>query len=168
MLLQNYVLGLWGNQCNGWVFTCSYLLRLLEKHNVLHLSFSVFFCFSATFFLEYRGIRSIKYFTDQRKANTVQLFIATKRNFSSLFFFFSSLLICYIVKTHIKQWTKTCLNKAEQNKGGRKEHIALAAIIYFGQVFVFCRLIKNRVGMVYTNNGYLKCLSTNSNFTLGT
>ena len=36
------------------------LLRLLEKHNALQLPFSIFFCFSATFFTEYQGIRSKK------------------------------------------------------------------------------------------------------------
>ena len=64
--------------CGGYV-----LLRLLEKHNALQLFFSVLFCFSATFFWEYRGIWSKKYFTDHRKA-TILLSVAIKGNCSGL------------------------------------------------------------------------------------
>ena len=75
--------------CRYWYISISitiynyfYLLRLLEKHNALQLHFSVFFCFSATFFPEYRAIQSKKYFTDQRSANAIELFACCyKRKF---------------------------------------------------------------------------------------
>ena len=61
------------------------LLRLLEKQNALHLPvFSIFF---STTFRKYRENRSQNYFTDHQTDNTIQLFVATKINFSGLFFF---------------------------------------------------------------------------------
>ena len=65
------------------------LVRLLERQNALHLPvFSIFFY---TTFPEYWKIWSKKkYFTDHQTANTSQIFVAKKRDFSDLFFFRTS------------------------------------------------------------------------------
>ena len=71
-----------------WVFlnrTMTYFLHLLEKQGALHLP--VFFTFFiSTAFPEYRGIQRKTNFTDHRTADTMQLFVAVKGNFSGLFF----------------------------------------------------------------------------------
>ena len=52
---------------------CVRFLRLFENQNTLHLPvFSILFSMT---FLEYRGTRSKKYFTDHRAGKTIQLSI---------------------------------------------------------------------------------------------
>ena len=65
---------------------CVSFLHLLVKHSVLHLPCYLFSSLVETF-LEYRRIRSKKFFTDYRTANAVQLIVAIKGGFSSLFFY---------------------------------------------------------------------------------
>ena len=66
----------------------SILLRLLENHNASYLP--IFF-FSSPPLLRNNGEFGAKsFFTDFRTANTIQLFVAIKKTFSGLFFFWSS------------------------------------------------------------------------------
>ena len=46
---------------------------------------------SVTFFQEYQEFGAKKYFIDHRTANTIQLFVIIKSNFSGLFFFWTIL-----------------------------------------------------------------------------
>ena len=62
------------------------LLRLLAKHYTLHLPFYLF-PFLVETLPKYQGIRSKKYFSQHPTANTIQLFVAIKRDFSGFFFF---------------------------------------------------------------------------------
>ena len=67
-------------------------LRLLEKHNTLQLPFSAFFfwSFSATCFWNIEKFGTKKYFTDQRIANAILLFLAIIEKISGLLFFWTS------------------------------------------------------------------------------
>ena len=60
-----------------------HLLRFLEMQN--NLPCFPIFCFFSTTFPGYRGMQSKNIF--YRPSNTIQLFVAVKRNFSGLFFF---------------------------------------------------------------------------------
>ena len=62
------------------------LLRLLVKHYTLHLPFYLF-PFLVETLPKYQGIRSKKCFSQHPTANTIQLFVAIKRDFSGFFFF---------------------------------------------------------------------------------
>ena len=70
-----------------WRRTYTYdFLHLLVRHNTLELPVSFF---SAERFWNIGEFWAKKHFRDYRTANTVQLFVAIKRNFSSLFFFWT-------------------------------------------------------------------------------
>ena len=47
----------------------------------------------------------------------------------------------HIIKIDVKWWAKTCLHRQNPNA----KQIAFAAVLYYGQVFVFSRLINKSV-----------------------
>ena len=63
----------------------------LERKIITDLLLSFSYFFFAETFPEYREFATKKYFAGQQTANTLQLFVAVKWNFSGLFFFWTSL-----------------------------------------------------------------------------
>ena len=93
-----------------------------------------------------------KYCTDHQTANTIQLFVHIKRNFFGSILFqnkpqrsgipprvldkYSHLFICISLKQTLSSGKKLVYTV----KILLSEQMAFAAMRYFGQVFVFCRL----------------------------
>ena len=113
--------------------------------------------FSFSFFCQphpkYLQIQSKKYFIDCQTANAVQLFVPIKRKFFSSHLFqnrsqrrgipqglldkYSHLFLCMSIKWKLSSEQKPVYTV----KILVSEQIAFAAVLYFEQVFVFCRLI---------------------------
>ena len=115
-------------------------------------------CFSASLIQNIGKFRAKKNFIDYQTANAIELFVPIKRKFFGSLLFqnklqrrgipqglldkYSHLFICISLK-----WTLSSGQKLVYTvKILISEQIALAAVLYFGQVFVFCRLIKSVFG----------------------
>ena len=115
-------------------------------------------CFSANLIQNIGKFRAKKNFIDHQTANAIELFVPIKRKFFGSLLFqnklqrrgipqglldkYSHLFICISLK-----WTLSSGQKLVYTvKILISEQIALAAVLYFGQVFVFCRLIKSVFG----------------------
>ena len=90
-----------------------FLLHLVKKHNTFRLPFDPPYSSSPQIFWKIKEFKATKCFTHNRTANTIQLLVAVKTNFSGLFFFWTSSRegneYSYLFKIGIKKWTKTCL-----------------------------------------------------------
>ena len=76
MIFLTSIVKMCGNSC--------LFLRLFVKHNALELQVSLY---SAELFRNIGKFGAKEYFMDHQTANTIQLFIAIKGNFSGIFFF---------------------------------------------------------------------------------
>ena len=138
----------------------SILLLLLEMHNTLHLpvfSFFSFFSFLCQPYPKYRRIRSKKHFIDHRTAYSIQLFVPIKQKFFGSHFFQNksqrretpqALLdksSHMFISTSLKQTLSSGKKTVYTIKTLILEQTAFGAVLYFGQVFVFCRLINKSV-----------------------
>ena len=136
----------------------SILLLLHKTQNALHLH--VFFSFFLLFcqpYLKYWWIRAKKCFADHWTPNAIQLFVPLKRKFFGCLLFqnksqrrripwglldeYSHLFICISLKWALSSGQEPVYTV----KILVSEQIAVAAVLYFGQVFVFCRLINKNV-----------------------
>ena len=113
--------------------------------------------FSASVIQNIREFRANNYFTDHLTTNTIQLFVPTKRKFLVSIIFqnksqrrvipyrllnkYSHLFICILLKDTLSSGQKPVYTV----KTITSEQIVFAAKLYFGQVFVFCRLINKSV-----------------------
>ena len=91
-----------------------------------------------------RNSEQKKYFTDHRPANTVQVFVAIKGNFSGPFYFWTSRRKDKFLRDYLINAVKRFLVDKKLSKSDIRK-IALAAIHYFGEVFVLFRLINKKV-----------------------
>ena len=138
------------NACSPWTFCCVCVKRITLCNCLC--SFSS--CFSASLIRNIGEFGAKNYFTDHRTGNTIQLFVPIERK---LFWFIlfqnkpqrrvipyrlldkcSHLFICTLLKETLSSGQKPVYTF----KTKTSEPIAFAAFLYFGQVFVFCRLIK--------------------------
>ena len=129
------------------------LLLLPEMPNSLQL-YVFFFLFFCQPYLKYWGSWSKKCFVDHQTANIIQLFVAIKNKLLRSIIFqnksqgggipqgqldkYSHLFISISVKQTLSSRQKPVYTV----KILISDQIAFAAVLYFGQVFVFCRLIK--------------------------
>ena len=101
--------------------------------------------FSASLIQNIGEFGAEKYFINHRTANAIQLFVPKGEVAGipqGLLDKYSHLFICISLK-----WTLSSGQKLVYTvKILISEQIALAAVLYFGQVFVFCRLIKSVFG----------------------
>ena len=139
-------------------------------HNALQLPM---FCFSFSFSFFYQLIRNIRefgaknYFTDHWTANTIQLFVPIERKLYWSILFqnksqqrvilyrlldkYSHLFIYISLKERLRSGQKPIFTF----KTKTSEQIAFAVVLYFGKVFVFCRLI-NKGMLPSLNNCFIK------------
>ena len=116
--------------------------------------------FSASLIRNIREFWTKNYFTDHWAANTIQLFVLIERKlFWSILFQTKSQqrVILYSLYRLLDKYSHLfiCISLKETLNSGQKpvytfktkttEQIAFAAVLYFGQVFVFCRLINKSV-----------------------
>ena len=67
-----------------------FLLHLVKKHNTFPLPFDPPYSSSPQIFWKIKEFKAAQCFTHNRTANTIQLLVAVKTNFSGLFFFWRS------------------------------------------------------------------------------
>ena len=137
-------------------FWHSWFLRLRETHNALQLSVFFFFLFSFQPYPKYREIRSKKLFYRPLNSqyNSVVCFC---RKETFLVYCFSEQVARLIPYRLLHKYSHLfiCMSIKETLSSGQKpvytlktktsEQIAYAAVHYFGQVFVFSRLIDKSV-----------------------
>ena len=115
------------------------------------------FCFSGSLIWNIGEFRGKKCFVDHWTPNAIQLFVPLKRKFFWSFLFqnksqqrripwglldeYSHLFICISLKWTLSSGQKPVCTVKILVSG----QIAIAAVLYFGQVFVFCRLINKNV-----------------------
>ena len=113
--------------------------------------------FSASLIRNMGEFGAKRYFTDHQKTHTIQLFVFIKRKFfGSILFYIKSqqmgipqrlfdkhnhLLIC----TLLKQTSSSKQKPVYTVKILVSEEMAFAAVLHYGQVFVFCKLNKKSV-----------------------
>ena len=119
-------------------------------------SFSPSFHISASLLKKYERIQSKKVFYHQT-ANAIQLFVPMKRNFFGSLLFQIKLQQRGIPQRLLDKYSHLFLSislKLTLSSGQKpvyivkiliSEQIAFAAVLYFEQVFVFCRLINKSV-----------------------
>ena len=140
------------NAIQGWRNKANKILLLREMHIALQQPGFFFFSFFCQPYPKYDGIWSKKHvYIDHQTANTIQLFVPIKRNFwgsmqqrrilQGLLDKYRHLFICISLKQTLSSGQKPVYTV----KIVISEQIAFATAFYFGQVFVFCRLINKSV-----------------------
>ena len=137
-------------------FWHSWFLRLRETHNALQLSVFFFFLFSFQPYPKYREIRSKKLFYRPLNSQYNSVVCSCRKETFLVYCFseqvarlipyrllhkYSHLFICMSIKETLSSGQKPVYTL----KTKTSEQIAYAEVHYFGQVFVFSRLIDKSV-----------------------
>ena len=145
------------------ILGCFFPVSTLKKQKQLYICH---FPPSSSFPRLFRNIRELgakMHFTDHRRINRIQLFIAIKGNFSSSFFLWTNrsqgkfprdylinaancLQYLHIVKIDIKKWRITCLKWHDNNRVNSHCRNIFCNNVFYGLIN------KKLVGMVSTNN----------------
>ena len=116
-------------------------------------SFSPSSCFSASLIQNISQFGAKKYFIDYQTANIIQLFVPLKRKFFGSLLFQNKLQRSRILQELLDKYShlficislKWALSSEQKSiyivKILISEQTVFAAVLCFGQVFVFCRLI---------------------------
>ena len=122
--------------------------------------FFSFFSFFCKPYPKYQRIWSKKHFIDHETATAIQLFLPTKRKFLRTLLFQNNSQRGGILQGLIDNYGHLfyhlfCISLKWTLSSGQKpvytvkilvpEQIAFAAVVYFGQAFVFCRLINKNM-----------------------
>ena len=137
------------NACSPWTSCCVCVKRITLCNCLCSSS-----CFSAGLIWNIGEFGAKNYFTDYWTGNTIQWFVPIEMKLFWFILFqnklqrrvipyrlldkYSHLFICTVLKETLNSGQKPVYTF----KTKTSEAIAFAAFFYFGQVFVFCRLIK--------------------------